>query len=278
MLRNFLSFLCVLITYSGNLTAQYFYKDIWNPQQLNKELAILKNEKIRTVSVKSFEDNGEPSEGFFCEKKIDRDYSLSETLTRSFVTNQSILITRFNSNGQITQTTDSAESSVSRTEYLYNDEKKISAVKSITKAEGDADGIEEIHDYFYKQNGELEKMTRKKNDTEISTVIFKVDEKGNVIEEEEIFKNGDGKKYYYYYDDKNRLTDIVHYFGRAKRLLPDYMYEYNSAGQIKQMISTEEGGGYYVWKYTYNDKNLRETEKCLSKERRLLGSIQYIYK
>lgn len=278
MLKKFLSFFCILLICSGNVKAQYFYKDIWNPQQLDKEMAILKNEKIRTISVNSFEDNGEPSQGFFCEKKIEKNYSLSETLTRSFVTSQSLLTTQFNSDGHITQAGDSSESSVSRTEYLYDDNKRISTVKTITKAEDDVGGIEETHNYFYNQNDALEKMIRKKNDTEISTVNFKVDEKGSIIEEEELFKDGNNKKYFYYYDDKNRLTDIVHYFGRAKRLLPDYMYEYNSGGQIKQMISTEEGGGYYVWKYTYNDKNLRETEKCLSKERKLLGSIQYIYK
>ena len=45
------------------------------------------------------------------------------------------------------------------------------------------------------------------------------------------------------------------------------------------MISTEEGdSNYFIWKYTYNDKNLRETEKCFTKERRLLGTIEYDYK
>ena len=96
--------------------------------------------------------------------------------------------------------------------------------------------------------------------------------------EQEVFKNGISKKYFYYYDDKNNLTDVVHYNERAKRLLPDYMYEYDTTGKIKQMITTEEGGGYFIWRYAYNDQNLRETEKCFSRERKLLGSVQYIYK
>lgn len=281
MFRNFLllsGMLLLTAACSNNATAQYFYKDIWNPQQLAKEMAILKNEKIRAISVKSFEDNGDPSEGFFCEKKIDKDYSLSETITRSYVTSQSLLATHFNLKGLITQTTDSTESSINRTEYFYDDNGRIITIKTSTRADDDASGIEETHNYSCNTIGALEKMTREKNNVEVSTVNFKVDEKGNVIEEEERFKNAAAKKYFYYYDDKNRLTDIVHYIDRAKRLLPDYMYEYNSAGQIKQMISIEDGGGYYIWKYTYNDKNLRETEKCLSKERKLLGSIQYEYK
>ena len=281
MFRNLLSVFCLLLITTiccDKVTAQYFYKDIWSPQQLTKEMNSLKNEKIRTISIKSFEDNGEPSEGFFCEKKIDKNYSRSETVTRSLVTNPSLLTTHFNSTGQIIQTTDSTESSVSRTEYFYNGNGKVNTIKTFTKADDDSAIIEETHNYFYKDNDALEKMTRQKNNVEISTVNFKIDEKGNIIEEEELFKSAGSKKYFYYYDDRNRLTDIVHYNERAKRLLPDYMYEYNSTGQIKQMISVEEGTGYFVWKYLYNDRNLRETEKCFSKERKLLGSIQYEYK
>ncbi len=70
----------------------------------------------------------------------------------------------------------------------------------------------------------------------------------------------------------------MNYNERASRLLPDYMYEYNDVGQITQMIATEVGSSnYYIWKYTYNQQKLRETERCLSKERRLLGSVQYQY-
>ncbi len=58
-----------------------------------------------------------------------------------------------------------------------------------------------------------------------------------------------------------------------------YMYEYNSANQPIQMISTAVGGdNYFIWRYAYNDKKLRETEKCYSKEKRLLGRIEYEYK
>src|SRR5215211_8212796 len=186
MFRNFLlPFGMVLLAAicCNKATAQYFYKDIWNPRQLTKEMSILKDEKIRTISVKSFEDNGEPSEGFFCEKKIDKDYSLSETVTRSYVTSQSLLATHFNPRGLIIRTTDSTESSISRTEYFYDDNDRIITIKTFTKADDGPGGIEETHNYLYSTSGILEKMTREKNDAEISTVNFKVDEKGNVIEE-----------------------------------------------------------------------------------------------
>jgi hypothetical protein len=122
-------------------------------------------------------------------------------------------------------------------------------------------------------------MLRKKNNVLISTIHFVTDANGNVVEENVEGNNSPDKKYFYYYNDKGRLTDVVHFNEIANRLLPNYMYEYSSSNQPNQMISTEEGGNnYFIWKYTYNDKNLRETEKCFSKEKRLLGTIEYEYK
>lgn len=259
--------------------AQYFYKDIWMNQQLTKEFAILKNEDIRTVSVKSFEDDGEPSEGFYCERKIDRNFTKSEMISRSNITNQSLLVSFYNERGWIMRTVDSTETSLARTDYAYDNKGRIINVTNFTKANDETGGITETHQYFYNAAGRLEKMIRRKNNADISTVNFTVDDKGNVADEEEIIRGRKGRKYLYYYDDKNHLTDVVHYNERVKRLMPDYMYEYNQLGQIKQMISTEDNiSNYFTWKYTYNDQKLRDSEKCYSKEKRLLGSIQYVYK
>ena len=73
------------------------------------------------------------------------------------------------------------------------------------------------------------KMLRKKNNVLISTIHFVSDANGNIIEENVEGNSSTDKKYFYYYDDKNRLTDVVHFNEIAKRLLPNYMYEYNSA-------------------------------------------------
>ena len=260
-------------------SAQHYYKDLWNNQLLTKEFAILRNENIRTVNVKSFEDNGEPSEGFFCEKRFDKNYTRSEMVSRSNITSQSLLTTRYNNKGQIISTLDSTSSTLNKSVYTYDEKDRIKTVTTFTRADDDHNGgLAETREYSYDASGKPQKMIRKKNDADYSTTTFTLDEKGNVIEELEKGRAGD-KKYYYYYDDKNHLTDVVHYNDIAKRLLPDYMYEYNGSGQIKQMISTAEGASnYFIWRYTYNDLRLRDTEKCLSKEKRLLGSIQYVYK
>ena len=271
--------IALLFCSTPNASAQYFYKDIWTNQQLTKEFSILKNENIRTISIKSFEDDGEPSAEFFCEKKIDRNFTKSEMVSRSYITQQSLLVSYYNDRGWIMKTVDSTETSLSKADYEYDNKGRILKVTNLTKANDENTGITETHQYIYNANGRLEKMLRRKNNADVSVVNFTTDDKGNAIDEEEIINGRKGKKYFYYYDDKNRLTDVVHYNDRAKRLLPDYMYEYNPAGQIKQMTSTEDGvSNYFIWNYTYNDQRLRESEKCYSKERRLLGSIQYQYK
>lgn len=282
MLRFYTFFTAVffaVILIPTSAKSQYYYKDIWTNQQLNKEFATLKNENIRIVSIKSFEDDGQPSEGFFCEKKLDKNYTRSEMISRSYITGESILISFYNEKGWITKTVDSTPATVSRSEYEYDNKGRILLISNFTRAGDEKSGIAETRQYIYDAAGKPQKMVRKKNNQEVATVNFTLDEKGNVMDEEEILKRGKGKKYYYYYDTKNRLTDVVHYNQVAKRMLPDYMYEYNQQNQPSQMITAEDGvNNYFIWKYAYNDQRLKESEKCFSKERRLLGTIQYQYK
>ncbi|MEP6616556.1 MAG: hypothetical protein ABJA57_08260 [Ginsengibacter sp.] len=270
-----ISVLCLLI--SSSISAQYYYKEIWNSQQLNREFVILKNQKIRNIAVKSFESDGQPSEGFFCEKRIDKNYGRIQMFSKSNVTGQSLIFSYFNPDGRITRTVDSTEHSFNQTEYVYDESGRITTIKTFTKDDADAAGISETHKYTY-AGEKLVKMESEKNNAAFATVNFKIDDKGNVIEEEEVAKNN-RKKYFYYYDDKNQLTDVVHYNDRAKRLLPDYMYEYDELGQVSKLVSTEaDGTNYFTWIYTYNDQHLRVSEKCSAKDRRLLGSVEYVYK
>ena len=272
-------FLTIACSISISVNGQYYYKDIWSNLQLVDEFKLLKNDNLKTIKIKSFEDDGEPSEGFFCEKKINKSYTQSQMISKSNVTGQSLLVSDYNANGQPVKTTDDTPTSTSTTEYEYNQNGQLKVIRTVTKGDDDSETITETHEYFYDEKGRPTKMLRKKSDVLIATIHFVSDSIGNIIEENVEGNSATDKKYYYYYDDKNRLTDVVHFNERAQRLLPNYMYEYNTLNQPKQMISTEEGGNnYFIWKYTYNDQNLRETEKCFSKARRLLGTIQYEYK
>jgi hypothetical protein len=270
-------FSTIFFLFSFSAKAQYYYKDILSNQQLNKEFNILRDEKIKTIKIKSFEDNNEPSEGFFCEKKINKNYTQSEMISRSYITSQSLLVTDYNNGGKISKTTNTTPTANSTTQFDYDAKGYLSTVRTYTAGDDDSSGISESREYFYDSTGKPVKMVRKKNNTIVATITFIKDEKGNIIEEDPAGKSND-KKYYYYYDDKNRLTDVVHFNEIARKLLPDYMFEYDASNNPKQMISVDESGrNYFIWKYAYNDKKLPEIQKCFSKEKRLLGTIEYEY-
>lgn len=274
--RN-LFFIIALMLISFTVDAQYYYKNILANRQLNSEFAILKGEHITTIKLKSFEDNDEPSEGFFCEKKINKDYTQSQMISRSYITGESLLVTDYSPEGRIIKTTNNTPTTTNMVEYEYDPSGKLALVRTITMADGDSTGITETHAYFYGPGGTLQKMLRKKNNVLISTITFVADDKGNVVEEDPSGKSND-KKYYYYYDGNNRLTDVVYFNQRANRLLPAYMFEHNSLNLPKQMISIDEtASNYFTWKYAYTDKKLPEIQKCYSKEKRLLGTIEYEY-
>ncbi len=151
MLRIFLFIIsgCMCI---NELKAQFFYKDIWNTLQLNKEFTILKNENIRNIAIKSFEDDGNPSEGFYCEKRINKNYTRTQTVSRSHITAQSELISFYDERGMLIKNIDSSENLYNRTEYEY-DKGKIKLIISFTRADDDSGGITETREYIYNAAG-----------------------------------------------------------------------------------------------------------------------------
>ena len=266
----------ILVTgFSTN--AQYYYKDMVSNKQLLDEMARLKEQKLRSVSIKSFDDDGSLSDGFFCEKNISRNYGTVETLTKSNVTGATWFTSLFNKNGQLLKTTDSSQIAVSTVVYDYDEKNRIKSIRSGQRSSDDdfTNEMMEEHIYQYTDGGTLQKMIRVKNYRDSSQILFSLDDKNNISIEKD---TKSGKSYYYYYDNKNRLTDVVHLNQFNEKMLPDYIFEYNGAGQVAQMTTTEEGGSYYyIWKYTYENE-LRTGERCFSKEKRLMGSIQYEYK
>jgi hypothetical protein len=47
---------------------------------------------------------------------------------------------------------------------------------------------------------------------------------------------------------------------------------------MTSLLAVQEGAAsYQKWIYEYNDKGLRTKESCFSKERELLGHIEYQY-
>lgn len=264
-------FLCM-----NSANAQYYYKDLVSSLQAADDMAKYKENKVRTIKIKSFEDDGSPSDGFFGERRISKDYKKSLLFVRANVSGTSLLTTMFNEKGKLISSSDTSDISTTRTTYEYDDQERVKKITTSLRSSDD-DFVNEIleeHIYIYQDEYLPAKMIRVKNRHDSITILFLQDENNNISIEKD---TKSGSKYYYYYDEKSRLTDIAHSNEFKPKLLADYLFEYNSAGLLTQMTTTEEGGNYYyIWKYTY-DKGMRMTEKCYSKEKRLMGSIQYEY-
>ena len=121
-------------------------------------------------------------------------------------------------------------------------------------------------------------MLRIKNRIDTTYVDFRLDEKGNVAEETEIHKGVRTEPVYYYYDTGNRLTDIVRYNRKAKRLLPEYMFEYSPSNQVIQKITVPSNSdNYLIWRYQYNPQGLKTKEVIYNKQKQLTGKVEYQY-
>lgn len=266
----------VFLATSFSVNGQYYFKDIVSSKQAAKDISIFKENKVRTIKIKSFEDDGLPSDGFFAERKISKDYKKSEFFTRSNVSGKSMLTTIFDNKGNLVLSSDSSEIAATRTSYSYDEDGRIKKITTSLRSSDD-DFVNEIleeHIYLYEDEFLPVKMIRVKNKRDSITILFLHDENNNVSIEKD---TKSGSKYYYYYDEKSRLTDIAHSNEFKPKVLSDYIFEYDSAGRLTQMTTTEEGGNdYYIWKYTY-DNDMRTSERLFSKERKLLGRIEYTY-
>lgn len=260
------------------VNAQYYYRDIISTQQALREKKALELQKIRSVIVHSFDPDGTEIKDFSVEKKFSKDYRESVTNTSSKTMGENRVVSSYNARGLLVHATDSSELSVTNTIYEYDSNDRISKIISMTQSSDDDfhTSLTEVHQYTYNEQGLPIKMLKVKNQKDSSLIDFTIDDKGNVTDEIEPGRNG--KHYYYYYDDKKRLTDIVKYNVVKKGLRPDFIFEYDDEDRIVQMITVAEGAGadYNTWKYIYND-GLRIIEKCFSKDKELLGYVEYEY-
>ena len=277
-MKNYLLLLLLLLT-TIKAKAQYYHKDLVNNKQAFTDKVLLQEQKIREVMVHSFEGDKSPSKGFFCKKEISKNFRTIATYTKSDISNKSLLTAYYDENGWLIKSVDSSAISSAISTYQYDAKGNVVSISSVSRSYDDdfATTLSEVRKYSYNGKNKPTQLLRIKNNNDSTLIDFLQDEKGNITDEIEPGKNG--KHYYYYYDDKNRLTDIVQYNVVKAALVPDFIFEYNRQGQIAQMIAVEEGmsGNYYVWQYIYNDEGLKIIEKCLSKERILLGYFEYEY-
>jgi YD repeat-containing protein len=199
--------------------------------------------------------------------------------------NKTVGIHSFDNQGRVVQITDSTQAVKNSTRYDYNTEGRITKVQNSAVDSATAFNHTEIHWWYYNSAGKPEKMWRilqnsgALNTVDSMEVRFTLDENGNVGEERTYKKGKETSYLYYYYDDKNKLSDVVRYNPRLKRLMPDLMFEYDDAGRMAQKITTTPAQkvGYLIWRYIYNDKGLKTKEALFNNDKQLTGKIEYTY-
>ena len=270
------SMLCLIFSIGAN--AQYYYKDITGPIQTMEKAAKYKSQKIRSVNVSSYEFDGERTEDFNGTQIISADYSRLTTSFKTPLSGESELTTYFDKMGRLVKSIDTADGSYSESEYFYTDNGMISKITNVSTSAGNKTEKED-HMWFYNNSGKPEKMIRVKNGVDTTYVTFVLDEDGNVAEENSVRRNVALPSFYYYYNDQHRLTDIVSYNVKARRLLPLYIFEYNNNGQLESMLVVPEGtDDYQKWIYEYNDAGLKVKETCLNKKKQIMGRVEYEYR
>lgn len=257
--------------------AQYYYKDVMGTSETAQMLAAYRKAKVRSVSVASYDADNTRSEAFSVQQSFSPDRNTLNTRTQSEASEPSVLITYLDAGGRVVKTVDSTETHSNVSVYQYNAAGQLQTITIQSKDTAGNFNQTEVHQWFWNGNAPT-KMLRIKNSIDTAVVVFKTDDAGRVIEEEQLSKRLPSEPVYYYYDGQGRLSDIVRYNQKAKRLLPEYMFEYNSANQVVQRITVPaNGSNYLIWRYQYDGNGLKIKEAVFNKNKQLTGKIEYTY-
>lgn len=273
------SFLTATLLLSLAVQAQYYYKDIIGTKESSDLIKAYMANKVSRVVLTSYDETNTKTDEFFVEQQFSLKDRNLKTVTRSGVTNGSILTTFFDANGNVIRTVDSSELMKSVSVYTYNPSGQLATIVSTSSDSSMRASQMEEHLWQY-NNGKVAGMLRVKNKVDTTYISFVLDENGNAIEELSSRKGVKSEPVQYFYDDANRLTDVVRFNTKARRLLPEYMFEYSPSNQVIQKITVpNNNSNYMIWRYQYNNQGLKVREAVYSKDdkRKPLGKVEYQY-
>ena len=265
-------------------SGQYYYNDIVGTRETSRQIAQYIANKVKTVSASGYDQRGAKSIDFseFHEVK-ENGKVLKFSAFSNF--NKTVTYSRFDDEGKLANINDSSSAISNITVYEYDDNDMLTKVENTVKDSSGNFNHRETHLWIYQENNQPKTMWRlitpdgKDEKTDSLEIRFLLDEDGNVGEER-TYRNGSETGYiYYYYDEKNRLTDIVRYNTRLKKLMPDIMFEYDENDRVIQKITTtsSQSLGYLIWRYIYDSRGLKTKEALFNGDKELTGKIEYSY-
>jgi YD repeat-containing protein len=276
-MKNLLAILFLSSTIT--VQSQFYYNDILGTQEITQRIKIYTANKVVSVSATGFDGEGIKKADFFEIQEV----KSNGRMLKVSAFNEKNKITAyylFDEQGRLSKLTDSVKGVTSISEYKYdNAGKLISILNTGSDAENEFNQTEE-HQWFYSAKGQPEKMRKIMNGRDSVLYEISIDENNNVADEH-LVRNGVkyDPLYYYYYDADNRLTDIARYNKIARKILPDFMFEYDNQNRVIQKIATVSGAqiGYVYFRYGFNDKGLKTKEVLFNKLKYQTGRIDYEY-
>lgn len=263
---------------SLTLQAQYYYNDIIGTLETNRQMNTYLANKVKTVSAIGYDQRGAKATDFseFQEVKENGTALKFSSFTNL---NKTVTYSKFDSQGRLIKTSDTSTAIESVTIYEYDVNGRILRVQNATRDSANDFNQAEVHHWVYNAAGKPEKMWRVINNTDSLEIQFVTDKDGNTSDEKTFRKGVETGVIYYYYDDKNRLTDIVRYNTKVKKLLPDILFEYDDNDRVIQKITTTSSInlGYLIWRYVFDDKGLKTKEALFNDDKQLTGKIEYSY-
>lgn len=276
-LMKYIVLFTLLSGIATGVSGQFYFKDILSTQAANLRFANFKKQKVKDIQFKSFDADGNPIEGFSSDQQFSKDYSKVSTSTTTSLTGSTLSTSYYNPQSRLIRTVDTSDGSHTEVNYEYAADGQISVIRNTTTSAGNF-SISEEHIWAYNATGKPTRMLKIKNNKDTTIVEFVLDANGNVEEEKSSFKGSALPSVYYYYNEEKQLTDIVRYNRAAKRLLPDYIFEYDENNRLGSQLVVPEGtSNYQKWYYSYDEDGLKIQDACYSKEKTLIGRVEYHY-
>ncbi len=282
--------LSLSLLFSPALWSQYYYNDIIGTEENNRQMQNYVAAKVKTVSATGYDQNGVRSTDYSEFQEVKEGGRLLK-VTKINNLNKSVVYSQFDENIRLVRVTDTVSGIENSTTYEYDKDGRVSKIQnSVKDASGDFSQVE-THVWKYNSNGKPELMWRMVTNTGVMSgsdtleIRFIPDENGNVSEERTFKRKVETHFVYYYYDEINRLTDIVEFNKKIKKLVPSVIFTYDDTNRVIQKITSTPGErfgkvtwiGYTIWRYLYDANGLKKKEALFDKNQDPAGKIEYAY-
>lgn len=271
-------FLSTFLLLAGIVNAQYYYNDIIGTLEMNRLMKNYLAQKVNSVSATGYDARGAKASNFTEFQEVKENGRALKISTINDM-NKTVMYYRFDADARVISITDSSSSLESVTNYSYDANGRITRISNTIRDAANDFTQNEVHDWKYNSQGKPEKMFRVINMADSLEIRFVPDENGNTGDEKTFRRGVETGSIYYYYDDKGRLTDIVRYNTKAKKLLPDLLFEYDDNDRVIQKITTTTSLNlnYLIWRYIFDEKGLKTKEALFNQDKQLNGKIEFSY-